>query len=321
MDLLWSSFELTRVIFLLGAALALLYKKKIGITPGGIIVPGSLAIGIYFSWLTPIVVLLTASTCWGLYEAMFRRFAFSLRWANLIVITMSTVIGVAFSALYAPLYELTREAILITLLIPGLMVISFRKYGFLPVITGTSIVTGVVYLVGLVAFFTIPTRYLTELTVSLATYKPLSLSSAGIVFGISLITSFIIYFTFGMRGGGYIVAPFIAVVTFSSLTQSLAIAFAVVLTYLAVKFVSHFTLIVGLERFVFCLFSASIFMTAMDVLASTIKVEGYQTASLILIVAVAVITNDLCLHPLKRSLLLGVLPAQLVAHGTRWIVG
>lgn len=320
LDLLWSSYELTRLLFLLGAVAALIYKKRFGVTPGGIIVPGMLAIGTYASWLTPVFVIVNALVCVGIYQLCFARYALKHRWSALILVTLSTVIGFAAHALQEPAYNELHQVLLINLVAPGLVAMSIRRSGLVEVFAGTATVTAIVYVVGIAIYMAFPPVFYTQLTVGLSSYQELSIHHSEIFLVLSLIVSALVYVLFGIRGGGYIVAPYIAAVTLSTPAQGLLLLGSAVFCYGSVRLIQRYTLIVGLERFVLCLICATIAITANDIIAVTLRIDGYRPAQLILVIAIAIATNDLCLKPLKYSLVRGILPAQLIAHTAQFIV-
>lgn len=319
MEIFWSSLDLVRLTFLVGAVLALLYKKQFGVTPGGIIVPGILT-GLIFTSFPAFVVMLTLSfICFAVYQVTFGRFALTRRWASLTMISISVALGL-ISMFALNMAHIFNQELLLSLVVPGLIAISARKYGMGRVMTGTLAVTAASYLAGWAMALTIPYEILTYMTVQLGSYTPLSLESPYLVFIISLITAILIYYKFGIRGGGYMVAPFIAAVTISSPIQAGLIAIGVAASYLAVKWLLRNTLVIGLERFVFSLVCGYIVITLIDLLATMVNIPGYRPAPIVLIIAVAVFTNDLSLQALKPSLLKGFSPTLIMAHLARLAV-
>lgn len=320
MEIFWSSIDLTRLVFLVGAVLALLYKKKFGVTPGGVIVPGVLTGILFVSVVAFFMTLASAMLCWLIYRLVFARWALDKRWAALITVSISVVLGLAMMLLVDATHLFHQELMLITLIVPGLMAISARKYHPGKVLIGALSVTAACYAIGWLLVLTLPYDLLTHLSVQLGTYTQLSLDNSYIVIPVSLIVSILIYYRFGIRGGGYLIAPFLAAVTFSSPIQAGLLAIGVALSYLAVRLVLRFTLMIGLERFVFSIFCGYIVITVLDIIATTVIIPGYRPAPLVLIIAIAVLTNDLSLQKLKPSLKNGLMPAQVVSHLARWAV-
>lgn len=320
MDILWSSVELTRAIFLIGAVFALLYKKRFGVTPGGIIVPGILACTLFASFTAFLVTLFTAAICYFLYQFTFGRFALDRRWSALILITMSTLIGLAEMWMLDSVSWLNQDLLLMTLVVPGLIAISARRYTLSKVALGMLSVTAVSYLIGWLLISIVPYGMATQLSVELSGYRQLSLDNPYFVIPLSLLISVLIYYRFGIRGGGYLIAPFIAAVTFSSPIQTLMLIIGIGLSYGLVKLALRFTLIIGLERFLLSLFCACAVVTFMDIIATMFAIPNYRPSALILIIAVAVCTNDLSIQSLKSSLKNGFGTSQAIAHLARWAV-
>lgn len=132
--------------------------------------------------------------------------------------------------------------------------------------------------------------------------------------------SILAYYRFGIRSGGYLIAPFLAVVLFSSPIQALLMFTGVACSYLAIKLIQKYTLVIGLERFVLSLFCGYFIVTLIDYVAIYIGIPGYRPSPLIIIIAIAVLTNDLSLQPLVPSLRKGVIPNLLVSFITKLAV-
>ncbi len=320
MEIFWSSIDLTRIIFLLGAVLALVYKKKFGVTPGGIIVPGTLTGMLFASFTAFLIVLVSAAVCFLLYKYTFGRYALTKRWASLITVSISVCLGLLAMGIVEVTHVFSQELLLFTLVVPGLLAISAQKYGPSRVLIGALSVTAVCYLAGWALVLSLPYDLLTSMTVQLGKYTQLSLVNPYVVLPVSLITAILVYYKFGIRGGGYLIMPFVASVAFSSPIQALLLMVGVALSYLAVKMALKFTLMIGLERFVFSLFCGYIMVTLIDILAINIEIAGYRPAPLVLIIAIAVLTNDLSLQSLKTTLQKGASTSLIMSHLARLAV-
>lgn len=320
MDILWSSTELTRIIFVAGAILALVYKKRMGVTPGGIIVPGILA-GILFASVPAfIMAIATALACYGVYKVTFGRFALDKRWTALVLITMSTVIGLVQAYVLNAYHLFGSELLLMSLVVPGLMAISMRRYGVKKVLGGTMAVTMLCYAFGWLLLWLIPYGMVTQLTVMLASYQPLVLQNSFVLLPLSLAMAIFLHYKFGIRGGGYLIAPFIAEIAFSSPVQLLLVGGGTLLCYAVVRLALKYTLIIGLERFVLGIIAATLVITAIDMLAAHWTIPGYRPSALIMIVALAICTNDLVLQPAKKTLTQGFSINLAVAMLARGVV-
>lgn len=321
MDIFGSSIDLMRLVFLFGAVAALVYKKKLGVTPGGVIVPGTLAGLLFGSFEAFILVLVMSAVCYLIYKFTFARFPFSKRWASLIIISLSVGLGLVTMAITESTQIVGYEFLIFSLITPGLITISARNYGFGKVMFGTLAVTALASGVGLLLAAVIPYDILSYLSVQLAAYTPLTLENPYIVLPVSLLISILVYYRFGLRGGGYLIAPFLAAVLVNSPLQFVLILAGIGISYLAIQFIQRFTLVIGLERFVLSLFLGYFVITLMDFMAITIGLgETYSPASLVLIIAVAVITNDLSLQSPKETLRKGIAPSMIASYIARLTV-
>jgi hypothetical protein len=315
-----SSVDLVRLVFLIGAVLALVYKKKVGVTPGGIIVPGVITGLLFTSFLAFIITLATTFICYGLYKVTLGRYALSKRWTAFALIGTSVTLSLIATAFVESTHLIGHEIIAFSLVVPGLIAISANKYGMGRVLIGTLAVTAVCYFIAWALILAIPYALLSHTTVELGQYQQLSLTNPYVTIPISLLTAIILYYKFNIRSGGYLVAPFIAAVTFSSPIQTLMLIAGVALSTIAVRLALRYTLIIGLERFVFSIFCGYIMVSIMDFIAISATIPGYRPAPLVLIVAVAILTNDLSLQPIGKTLKNGFAPSTLLAHLTRLAV-
>jgi len=315
-----SSVDLVRIVFLVGAVLALIYKKKFGVTPGGIIVPGVITGLLFTSFLAFIITLSITLICFGLYKVTLGRYALSKRWAAFAIISASVTFSLIATAVTETTHLLGNEIIAFSLVVPGLIAISANKYGIGKVMVGTLAVTAACYFVAWALILTVPYALLSHTTVELGQYQQLSLDNPYLTVPLSLMTAIILYYKFNIRSGGYLVAPFIAAVTFSSPIQTLMIFAGVALSTLIVHLVLRFTLIIGLERFVLSIFLGYIMVGIMDMIAIAVTIPGYRPAPLVLIVAVAILTNDLSLQAVSKTLKNGFVPSTLLAHLARLAV-
>lgn len=306
-----------RIVFLLGAVMALFYKKKMGVTPGGIIAPGILAGVLFASFAAFLITMVSTLICWLIYKFVVSNYALSNRWTALVNISISVVISLITMMLVQANQWMSQETLLLSLVVPGLITISAKKYGLGKVMFGTLSVTALACLAGLLLAQIIPYSSLTYLSVHLAQFTPLTLTYPFIVLPVSLIMAILIYYRFGIRGGGYLIAPFLAVVAMTAPWQALMLLIGVAVSYLAVRFIQSRTLIIGLERFVISLFMGYLIVTLCDFIAIHSGLEMYRPTPLVLIIAVAVLTNDLSLQKTGTTLKKGMAPSFVMSFLTR----
>lgn len=309
MELFTYSVDLTRVVFLIGAVLALMYKKKTGITPGGVIVPGLLAVTLDVSFLAFISTMALAVLCSYVYKYTLNTFALSTRWAMLANVGISVTLSIATIELMRHTHLGGQEFLLFSMIIPGLVSQNAKKYSLTKVMYGALAVTAATYAIGWLLTLVAPETWTTALTTQLAAYRPLVLSHAYVVLALSLLMAGLVYFKYKLRAGGYLVAPFLAIVAFSSIPQFIMFGTAVAASYLLVQVVQKHTLTIGLDRFIVSLFCGYFAVTIMDLVAIHAGIAHYRPSPLVLIVAIAVFTNDLCLQPVRDSLTKGIAPS------------
>lgn len=317
MDIFSSSVDLVRVVFLIGAVLALIYKKKMGVTPGGIIVPGLLANVLFESFIAFLITVTNTLLCWLIYRFVISNYALSNRWTSLVTISVSVTLSLASVLLFETYHFMHQETLLLSMVVPGLITIAAKKYRLAPVLFATSLVTAGVGAIGLILYQLIPYGVLTYLSSRLAGYPPLELDYAFIALPISLLAAILIYYRFGIRGGGYLIMPFLALLAVAAPIQAAMVAAGVALSVGVVKLLQRYTLIIGLERFVLSLFCGYFTMSLADFAAIQLHLTAYNPTPLILIIAVAVLTNDLCLQSIRNTLAKGMAPSFVVSLLTR----
>ena len=129
MDLFRGSIELARIVFLVGAVFALLYKKRYGTTPGGIIVPGVLAGTLFGSFEAFLLTMASSFLCWLIYKHLIAKLALSNRWTSLVCISISVAVGLILLKISDSQVVFDHEVLLTSLVTPGLITISAKKYG------------------------------------------------------------------------------------------------------------------------------------------------------------------------------------------------
>lgn len=320
MDYIQDSVDLMRIIFLLGAVLALIYKKKIGVTPGGIIVPGLLACVLAGSFKAFLLTIATTLFCWIIYKLTLAQVALSKRASSLALIGLSVLMGIGEALFLDKFVGINQEMQLSGLVVPGLIVITAKKYGLWRVMKGVFVTTAATLAAGL-ALATFVTASLTSyFTTGLGAYRELALHNPLLSFAASLTIAAILYALFKVRSGGYLMAPYIAALIFLSPIQSLMLLAGIIASYLIVRFILAHSLIIGLERFVVSLFCGYFVVSVCDYIAITAGIHAYYPTTLTTIIAVAVITNDLTLQPLAKAIGKGIAPATAAAYALRLVV-
>jgi hypothetical protein len=294
------SVELVRITFLFGAVLAMLYKKYTGITPGGIIVPAFLALILdrSFEWFS--VILAISVVCTVLYKLLFSFLALTRHWTVIINIAMGAMLTLGLQYLMGELLPFT-DITAFGFVLPGLIASANYYQHPLQVAKATLSVTAVTYSFGWLLYSIIPYAFSSKLAVQLASFEPVVISHPYIAIPVSLISVAISYRYFNARSGGYLIAPIVSGLAATSLAQFGLFLAGVIVVYALVNLLLKYSLVIGLERFVFILFLSTAIVTTIDMYAITTHMHNYRAAPLITIIAMAVWVNDLCLQPIKKS--------------------
>lgn len=300
MDSFNDSVELVRITFLFGAVLAMLYKKSTGITPGGVIVPAFLALILdrSFAWFS--VILLISVVCTILYKLLFSFLALTRHWTVIINIAMGAMLTLGLQYLMGELLPYT-DITAFGFVLPGLIASANYYQNPLQVAKATLSVTALTYCFGWLLYSIIPYAFSSKLAVQLASFEPVVIAHPYIAIPLSLVSVAISYYVFNARSGGYLIAPIVSGLASNSLAQFGLFFGGVILAYVLVNTLLRYSLVVGLERFVFILFLCTAIVTTIDMYAVTTHLHGYRAAPLITIIAMAVWVNDLCLQQFKKS--------------------
>jgi hypothetical protein len=299
MDLFGHSLELTRLVFLTGAVLAMLYKRSSGVTPGGIIVPAFLALALDISFIWFCLLVLIGVITRLIYQRFFEVYALPRTKVVLINIAISTVL-VMLSQIAMASRLPTLEIIEFGFVIPGLIAGNAVAYGLSRVLYGTLIVTALTYSIGYLYFVTIPFNLATKLSVQLSEFTPFTLEGKYFMLVASLALAAFVVYTTKVRVGGYLIAPVLLALMVNSFVQFATYALATFFCYLFVKAILKRSLIIGLERFLLCLLVSALAVTTIDIMTVTLSLESFQISPIVFMVAMAVIVNDLCLGNSRR---------------------
>lgn len=317
MDTIASSTDLLRIVFLLGAVIALMCKKRFGVTPGGIIIPGLLACTLAMSFVAFVITLVTSVICWFIYTRLIAQFALSSRLTVFVLISLSTILTLLELAAVQKFHLLASEAILLSTIIPGLITLSAKRYGFARATLATLTTTAVTLVAGVAIATMVPYELVSYFSVKLGDFTPMTVPLPYITLPLSILVAVLLYLRFGIRSGGYMIAPVLATIMYTSPMQYLLLLAAIAVSYIMVRVVQKLTLIVGLERFVISLFTAYFVISLVDYVAIATRLHDYRPAPLAFIIVVAVLTNDLSLQPVKKTLGRGLLPASIVSYLVR----
>lgn len=319
MEMFTYSVDLARIVFLIGALLAMLYKKRLGVTPGGIIVPAFLALLLDQSvaWFAGILAVALATRY--IYKLAFESFALSKKWMIFTNISISALLVVVLQILFLDTLP-SVEAATFGFVIPGLISANSVRYGLGKVMQATLLVTAGAFAAGVALAELLPFGWSTYLTSQLSGFAPLKMTHPQIYLPAGLVVTGLTLWQFGTRTGDYLLAPFLAVLAMVAPLQMAMFALGVALSYLIVQLAVKYSLIAGLERFMLCLFTSAFMVSLTDLLAVRLDLTGYRSTGVLLMVAMGVIVNDLCLQRRKGTALAGVSLPVAIGYGLRMVV-
>ncbi len=296
------SVELTRMTFLIGIVIALIFRRKFGFNAGGIVVPAFLAILLSKSVLLFGLMFLLSFVVFFLYEVTFGKKALRGRYPVLIK-TIYSVLLVGLLAVVLKKFSHT-EAALVGYVVPGLMSASYRRHHVRGVATGTFFVSILTYAIGVLLGNILPVEMLTHIQtkaseLDLATT---TISNKPIQFGVSILVTVFAYVKSRARVGGLIILPIIAALFFSPVNFVLFLAITAVV-YKVVQFVQKYAHLIGLDRFVFATVLAISFVWLVEVLLlnAGVSFAPLLLTTLFVPIAVGVWVNDLSVQGFKRS--------------------
>jgi hypothetical protein len=299
MDL--STPEIQRIALIVGAFAAIHYKDRKGVIAGGMIVPGFLVILLFLSPLWCLAVVLSAYAIYGFYSHFLKRIDYQRRTPMYILTFLSLVLTYPIALLYMKLGLLpTSVDSLSGTMIPAVIAFTFTRQGVATVGKAMAITTGVTAgLTGLILLF--GHSLLAQDFNLLSHYYPpgesLHFQARVLQFMICLLLGYAIYRRTQMRAGGYMVAPIAAGLLLQPLS---AVMFCggCLFVYLVMRLLSHFSLIIGLKRYVIGLLYSVVYVWGMELLFIKLGLRQlpFQGNHLFVIIAMMSYANDCVLH-------------------------
>lgn len=319
----YNSSEFFITIIVLASCVAVYYKRLTGETPGGIVPVGA-------SMILAIRNPLWAAFCVGLsflgywlYLVFISRIDKRGGFPHVYSIAILTVlvgIGTAYVLKWIGLISIEGMTIG-GLVIPAILANQFRIQGIKSTIIGFSacisttfaLVLCLVYIAnsfggseGLFAHF--QTQHIPIETRHLQFYPLPSL--------VSLVFGFFVYRRNSLRSGGYIMAP-LAAQLFASVNTTLIFIAGLICLYFVQLFLSRYTLIIGLHRYLANIILASVFTWLSILYVQQILSSGdarFLGSAWILVLVLSSYSTDLYVYRYKKSYLYIALNT-LVAYG------
>ena len=131
---------------LLGLILALLFAEATDISPGGIIVPGYIALHLDRPWRV-LATLVAALLCLLLYKILARYFLLYGRRRFVLLLIAGAVAAQAWTLAWPGLFASSIELQVIGWVVPGILANSLARHRALPVLGGLATVSVLTYFV------------------------------------------------------------------------------------------------------------------------------------------------------------------------------
>ncbi len=303
-----SEFFITAI--LIGSSVAVYYKRLTGVTPGGIIPIGASLILLIRNPLWAVFCFALSFVGFTAYllvaSRLDKRGGFPHVY-SIAIISLLLGLGAAYALQLLGLLDVQGMTIG-GLVVPAILANQYRLYGIKRVVSGYLtcicfsflLVACIVFIAnslgaseGLFAHF--QTQHIPKETRYLAFY-PL----AAIV---SLVFDFFVYRNLGLRSGGYIMAP-LAAQLITSLNSCLIFASGLLVLYFMQIFLTRFTFIIGLQRYLanIALSSAYVWLSILFVqrVLSSQDANGFGSAW-IMVLVLASYSTDLYVYRSKKS--------------------
>ena len=314
-----NSPEIQRFSLAIGALIAMAWKDRRGIIPGGIVVPGFLVNLMILSVPWCITVVFLSLVIHTIYRRWLQRVNHQRRQPMYIMGILSLLMSTPIALLHiqAGLLPSSIDSVTGTLL-PGVIAFNIHRQGPKRVLSGlaattalTALLLAVVVLIGSMAmqldFDQISRYYL---------HAPqLRIRAHLLQFLAVLLVGYAIYLHTGMRPGGYMVAPVAAALLLSPLSAAMFIAGCLIVEQ-ALRSLMHTSLIIGLQRYGASILLSIAYVWGTELLFIQMGLQElpFQGNHLLVIIAILSYANDVILEGKSR-----VLPWMLAMIATGFL--
>jgi hypothetical protein len=311
--------EIHRLALNIGAFVAIAYKDRYGVIPGGVIVPGFIIVLFLLSPIWCITSLVLSFAVYFIYKRFLAQTSYKRRTPMYILAFVSLAIANLVGLIYIKLGWLypSLDSLSGTLL-PAVIAFTLTKQKMGKVVRAMTITTvatvgilAAIYLIGssvLSIDFDVLRGYYSSQEILRVHYHLFQFYSA-------LAVSYLFYRFKDVRSGGYMVAPIAAALLVKPIS---AIIFLVgcIIVYLVVQTICQFTLLIGLKRYVVALFFSTLFVWTTELLFINFgfNILPFQGGNLFVIIAMMSYVNDSILYANKKVIkymILTVLAALL----------
>ena len=308
--------EIQRISIAIGAVVAMIWKDRRGVLPGGIIVPGFLANMLLLSAPWCLTILLVSIAIQAIYRRWLQRVDHQRRQPMYILGILSLLLStpIAWLQIQAGLLPYSSDAISGTLL-PGVIAFNLHRQGLKPVLGGalavtalTALLTGLLVLGG----STLLQVDFNQLNHYYLHADNLKVRAQLLQFIVALLVGSVLYHRTGMRPGGYMVAPIAAALLLDPLSAGMFTTGCLGVEQ-GVRWLMKCSLIIGLQRYVAALLMSIGYVWGIELLFIGLDMENlpFQGNHILVIIAILSYANDAVLEGARR-----VLPWMAVMIGS-----
>lgn len=300
----------------IGALVAMAWKDRRGVIPGGVVVPGFLVNALVLSPAWGLAILLISGITQAIYQRWLQRTEYQRRQPMYILGSLSLLLStpVAWLLIQAGLLPASIDSITGTFL-PGVIAFNLHHQGLKPVMGGLLAVTAITALsTGLLVWLgtTMLNLDFDQLSHYYLHADRLKLRVQLLQFLVALFVGYLLYRRTGMRPGGYMVAPIAAALLLEPLSAGLFV-FGCLGVETGIRWLMRHSLIIGLQRYVAALLLSIGYVWGMELIFIQLGMEvlPFQGNHLLVIIAILSYANDAVLEGVWR-----VLPWMMVMLGT-----
>jgi hypothetical protein len=297
--------EIHRLALNIGAFVAIAYRDRYGVIPGGVIVPGFIIVLFLLSPIWCITSLALSFVVYFIYKRFLAKTTYKRRTPMYILAFVSLAIANFVGLIYIKLGWLypSLDSLSGTLL-PAVIAFTLTKQKIDKVIRAMAVTT-LVTLVILIAIYLIA-AFIFSIDFDIisgyySTKETLQIQYHLFQFYAALAVSYLFYRFKDVRSGGYMVAPVAAALLVYPLS---AIIFLVgcIAVYIGVQTICQFTLLIGLKRYVVALFLSTLFVwtTELMFIDFGFNILPFQGGNLFVIIAMMSYVNDSILYANKK---------------------
>ena len=302
-----NSIEFSRLSLVIGAFIAIKYKDRYGVIPGGIIVPGFIITLLLISPLWCFTVIGLSFPVFWIYKKFLDRTDYKRRTPMYILAFVSIAIANLIAILYSywgwftPSFDSLSGT-----MIPAVIAFTFTKQKMPRVITGIVISTLLtlaivmfIYLIGndLLGW---DFDYLGGITVGKETF---SINKSLVQFYAALGIGFLFYHFQDIRAGGYLIAPVVAALLVNPIS-AVFFVFGCLLIFYVTQKICQYTLLIGLKRYTLVLLLSTVYIWSIELCFSVFdsSILPFQGSNIFVIIAMLSYVNDVILHS-KQNIL------------------